>query len=84
MPRFALRTICLFFALLCLTSMIPCQAAAPTVSASAYVLLDADGGRVLLARHETEELAIASTTKIMTALVALSHSRPSDHRMLSR
>ena len=78
MPRFARRTICLFFALLCLTSMIPCQAAAPTVSASAYVLLDADGGRVLLARHETEELAIASTTKIMTALVALSHSRPSD------
>ena len=64
-------------ALLCLTSNIPCQAA-PTVSASAYVLMDADSGRVLLARSETAEKPIASTTKLMTALVALRSARLSD------
>ena len=56
----------------------PCCAAAPDVSASAFVLMDADSGRVLLARNETDELPIASTTKIMTALVALEHGSPSE------
>ena len=67
----AARTLCLIFTLAFLTSAIPCQAAFPTLSASAYVLLDAESGRVLAAKNETEERAIASTTKIMTALVAL-------------
>lgn len=78
MSRFARRFLSTCFVLLCLTGAIPCQAVAPSVSASAYVLMDADSGRVLLARCETEELPIASTTKIMTALVALRHSRLTD------
>ena len=57
--------------LLCLTGNIPCQAAYPQVSAAAYILMDADSGRVLLAENEECELPIASTTKLMTALVAL-------------
>lgn len=64
--------------LLCLSSFIPCQASAPELSASAYVLMDADSGRVLLAHEETQEKPIASTTKIMTALVALERSRLTD------
>ncbi len=70
--RCAVRSIfvCLF-ALLCLMGDIHCHAAYPEVSAAAYVLMDADSGRVLLARDETEELPVASTTKLMTALVAL-------------
>lgn len=67
----AARTLCLVLTLVFLTSNIPCHAAPPSVSASAYVLMDAGSGRVLLSKNETEERAIASTTKIMTALVAL-------------
>ena len=78
MSRFARRFLPICLALLCLTGNLTCQAAAPSVSASAYVLMDADSGRVLRARGETDELPIASTTKIMTALVALRHSRMSD------
>ena len=63
---------------LCLTSYSTCQASAPDVSACAYVLMEADSGRVLAAHNELQERSIASTTKIMTALVALEHSVLSD------
>lgn len=78
MSRNQHRLLCAVFLLLYLSSSIPCHAAAPNVSAAAYVLLDADSGRVLLANNETSELGIASTTKIMTAVVALEHSRLTD------
>ena len=48
-----------------------CPAAeAPAVSAASAVLLDADSGRVLFAKDADTPRAIASTTKLMTALVA--------------
>ena len=50
------------------------QAAPPRVSASAYVLMDADSGKVLAARNPYERRAPASLTKIMTALVALENA----------
>ena len=78
MPRFMRRITIWIFAASCLSSLIPCQAAAPVLSASAYVLMDADSGRVLLSQNETAEKPIASTTKIMTALVALERSSLSD------
>lgn len=74
----AARRIIALISVLLLTSIIPCHAAVPTIFASAYVLMDADSGRVLLAKNETEERPIASTTKIMTALVALRSSRLTD------
>ncbi|MBQ9459064.1 MAG: D-alanyl-D-alanine carboxypeptidase [Oscillospiraceae bacterium] len=40
--------------------------------------MEADSGRVLLAHNELAEKPIASTTKIMTALVALEHSSLTD------
>ncbi|MBE6788765.1 MAG: D-alanyl-D-alanine carboxypeptidase [Ruminococcaceae bacterium] len=46
-------------------------AAEPSVSALAAVLIDADTGAVLYAKNENTRLAMASTTKIMTALLAL-------------
>lgn len=50
---------------------LPCHAAeAPDISASSAVLLDADSGRILYARDENTPRAIASITKLMTALVA--------------
>ena len=45
-------------------------AEAPAVSAASAVLMDAETGRVLYAHNEQEPRAIASTTKLMTALVA--------------
>ncbi len=61
-----------------LASILPCQASAPAVSASAYVLMDAESGRVLLEKAGEKELPIASTTKIMTALVALEQGALTD------
>ena len=47
-----------------------CAAEAPAVSAASAVLMDAETGRILYARDENTPRAIASTTKLMTALVA--------------
>ena len=48
--------------------------AAPSVSASCAVLIDASSGRVLFGKNENERRGMASTTKIMTAIVALENS----------
>lgn len=60
-------------AALSLVCAFPCGAAALSTSASAAVLVDVDSGRVLYAHNENAKMRIASTTKIMTALVALEH-----------
>lgn len=43
----------------------------PSVSARAAVLMEADSGDVIFEKNASERLPMASTTKIMTALVAL-------------
>lgn len=45
--------------------------AAPSVSAASYILIEASTGRVLAAHEENVRRPMASTTKIMTALLAL-------------
>ena len=45
------------------------NAEAPLTGARAAILLEAETGRVLFEKNADERLAIASTTKIMTALV---------------
>ncbi len=45
--------------------------AEPKVRANGAVLIDGGNGRVLWGKNEEEPLAMASTTKIMTAIVAL-------------
>ena len=47
----------------------PVRAESPRLSAKSAVLLDASTGRVLYASHAENKSLIASTTKIMTALV---------------
>jgi len=42
-----------------------------SVSAKAAVLLEADTGRILYEKNKDQQLSMASTTKIMTALIAL-------------
>ena len=49
----------------------PCYAQSVTTSAAAAILLNADTGEVLYEKNGSQQMLIASTTKIMTALVAL-------------
>ena len=66
--------------LLCLALALPCQAA-PSTSAAAAILMDADTGAILYESNADKEALIASTTKIMTALVVLERL-PVDMRYL--
>ena len=52
-------------------------AAEPRVEAAAWYLVG-DGGAVLAAHRARQRRAIASITKVMTAVVALEHASPSD------
>ena len=54
------------------------------VSATAAVLLDADTGQLLYEKNGDEQMLIASTTKIMTALVALEQAEPDDTVTVTR
>ena len=66
----------LLFALLYEFSM-PLTAAEPeNLHAAAAVLMDAESGRVLFEKNGTEKLPMASTTKIMTLLIALENADP--------
>lgn len=56
---------------------IPAQAEL-AVSAKAAILMHADSGRVLYEKNADEHMLIASTTKIMTAIVALEHCELDD------
>ena len=46
--------------------------------ARAAILIDADSGRILYGKNENDVMPMASTTKIMTLLVALKYGNPSD------
>ena len=59
----------------CLT---PVRVWGVSTSASAAVLMDADTGQVLFDHNGGRRMLIASTTKIMTALVALERASPTD------
>lgn len=47
-----------------------------TVKAKAFVVYDIVNGKVIAGKHETEVLPLASITKIMTAVSALTHNEP--------
>lgn len=73
----------IFLLILCIALCVPqVQAVADgdalEVPARAAVLMDAHSGRVLYALNEDKLLPIASTTKVMTALLALENSKMDD------
>ena len=80
------RTLPLLCLLLALALLLPLYTAAaplplastspPASSARAMALLDVDSGQLLASKNEGERLPMASTTKIMTALTALSLASP--------
>lgn len=69
------RALCL---LMIVGLIVPCLADSVGTSAGAAVLMDADTGEVLYEHRADERRLIASTTKIMTALVALDCARLRD------
>ena len=66
-----MRLLCLLAALL--LTLIPCCASAQEVgtSAKACIIIDEASGRVLLSHNAEAALPMASTTKVMTALLAI-------------
>lgn len=56
----------------------PATAQRPSVDAPAAIVIDARGGEVLLEHNPDDERAIASATKLMTALLTLERAEPSD------
>jgi len=73
------RFLCLLFALIIF--LCPAEALAsdaPSVSARSAVLMCADNGKVIFEKNSREKLPMASTTKIMTCLVALERGNLSD------
>ena len=74
MTRVILAALCAALAVL---TCIPAVAEAVEVSATACVLMDADTGQVLYEKNGDKRMLIASTTKLMTALVALELGEPS-------
>jgi D-alanyl-D-alanine carboxypeptidase (penicillin-binding protein 5/6) len=76
LKRTALACICL--SLLGAASPMPAARAAdaPTLAARAAVVIEADTDATIYSRRAQERLPIASTTKLMTAYVALAHATP--------
>src|SRR5438876_5461021 len=52
----------------------PTPTPAPFISGAAAYLIDADTGRVLYNMNSLQQLPIGSTTKIMTAIVAIENA----------
>ena len=67
----ARRILAALWAAVSLLGCMPAAAEAVEVSAAAAVLMDADSGRLLYEKNGEKRMLIASTTKLMTALVAL-------------
>lgn len=64
-----------FFAVLCLTAVFH-HAGAQEVPAAAAIVMDAESERILYAKNPNLKLRPASTTKLITAMVALDHLNP--------
>lgn len=73
-----LLTLCaLLFSMLPLTlTAEPTAPTAPSLSAQSAVLIEAQSGKVITEKNKDARLPMASTTKIMTALVALELAEP--------
>lgn len=69
---------CFLLVFVMLLTLLPCRAEAIQLSATAAILMDADSGEILYEKNAGRQMRIASTTKIMTALVALDRARLTD------
>lgn len=81
MPK---RILCCFVVLTALYGILPCHACAIETSAASAILVDVNSGRVLYEQNADAKMLIASTTKIMTALVAIREGNLGDVVTVSR
>ena len=65
------RGVLLLTVLLLLPAQVQARERAETVTAKSYALIEADSGRLLMGEHEHDRLPMASTTKIMTAMIII-------------
>ena len=72
------KSVCLFILFVTCFFMLSFSAGAVDISAKGAVLLEIDSGDVVFGKNEHAPLPMASTTKIMTALVVLENARLSD------
>ena len=83
----ALLSILLFLHLIVIVLPVEAGAASGDDSLALYaqsaVLMDADTGRILYAKNAKEQRPMASTTKIMTLILALENANPDDIVMIS-
>lgn len=83
----ALLSILLFLHLIVIVLPVEAGAASGDDSLALYaqsaVLMDADTGRILYAKNAEEQRPMASTTKIMTLILALENANPDDIVMIS-
>ncbi len=72
--------------IMCLILSVNCYGAEkkPDVNALSAVLIDADTGRVLWGKDENKPMAMASTTKIMTAIITLENADIQDKVTVSK
>ncbi len=78
------RFLCCTLAALSLYSIFPCRISAVETSAASAILMDVDSGRVLYEHNADRKMLIASTTKILTALVAIEEGDLHDSVKVSR
>jgi len=71
------KSVCLLMIFFCM-SICQIKAEALSVSAQYACLIDAQTGRILYEKNAYENHSMASTTKIMTALLALENSSPEE------
>ena len=88
--RMKTAVLALFFFLLSIWNVFPAEAeedmdeiTASELYARSAVLMDADSGRILFAKSGQEKLAMASTTKIMTCILALENGSMPDQVSVS-
>lgn len=73
-----MKKILIFLAVLLILPVLPARAAGePGVSAQSAILISGDDGTVIFEKNAHEPLAMASTTKIMTALLTLEEAERS-------
>ena len=78
------KRVAVFILVIQLLGVCTCRCLAVSTSATSAILVDAESGRVLYEQNADAKMRIASTTKIMTALVAIRKGDPSDMVTVSR
>jgi len=78
------RSTFLAFLLLMMLQLCSLPCFAVSTSATSAILMDADSGRILYEQNADKKMLIASTTKILTALVAIGEGNLADTATVSR